>query len=123
MRRQHLFPDVTGGLHLPERSKAMNRVFYEGRPVPELPSWEDDRRQAQQQSSDISTLQRAKELLCDLWKQGRVTIEVRFAAENALSAALYAVEAPAQRDITLAEGAYYSGEQWKREQEAKNREF
>lgn len=79
--------------------------------------------QAQAQASDVATLTRAKELLCDLWKAGRVTAEVRFDAEAILSAALYAVENPAAKNLTKHEGAGFAGSQWIREQRRSNEPF
>lgn len=82
-----------------------------------------DREQAQAQASDLFTLQRAKEILARLWKDSRIDMYVRTEGEVALSAALYAVENPNLTKITKRIGAIAAGEQWAREQEAKNREF
>lgn len=123
MSNPHFTAGVISATEGHERRKAMlvkDRPYhaYEGN------DWQEGEREpVQQQSSDIFVLQRSKELLCELWKQGRVTAEVRFAAENALSAALEAVENPVLKKVTLAEGAYYSGQQFQREQARKNEEF
>lgn len=79
--------------------------------------------QMQAQAADIHTIQRAKELLCDLWKQGRVKIEVWTEGGAALSAALHAVEDPSIKSASLALGASLSNEQWLKEQRSKNEPF
>ena len=78
---------------------------------------------AREQAVDSYTLTRAKELLCELWKQGRITADVRFTAESVLSAALYAVENPEARNITQHQGAQMSAAQWLRGQRRINEPF
>lgn len=106
-----------------DRETSMSgRIYIGNRLVPEGTSLEE-RRALQQQSNDIYVLQRAKEILVDLWKAGRITPEVRFTGENCLSAALHAVEEPSARKLTIAHGALLAGEQWQREQERNRNEF
>lgn len=78
---------------------------------------------AQQQASDSYILEAAKEILCKLWKEERLTLMVRAVAEAGLAAALHATEFPGLRKIDLRQGAALSERQWAKAEEAKSREF
>lgn len=85
------------------------------------PSSEDA--QAQEQAADTYTLTVAKELLCDLFKQGRITAECRFAGENILAVALHAIENPDLRKLASALGPRLAMAQWVKEQGKQNEPF
>lgn len=82
-----------------------------------------DESNALAQANDCYVLQRAKEILCDLWKEGRIHINVRAEGDVALAAALHATENPEARGITQFQGEKLANEQWQREQERKDEEF
>lgn len=101
----------------------MSRRDYDWSPGVHTPEWDPEQKQAIEQSLDRQMIEHVKELLCTLWKQGRITIEVRTAGDSALGAALHAVECPNTTPITLSEGQQLSGQQWLREQRSNSREF
>lgn len=76
-----------------------------------------------QQANDAYICERAKELLCELWKGGRIDIDTRCQGENALSAALHAIENPDLRNLTLRQGATLANQQWVRDQRRSSRDF
>lgn len=79
--------------------------------------------EAMEQSLDAQMVEHVKELLANLWKQGRINIDVRMQGENALSAAVAAVENPALRNLTPQQGARLANEQWARDQRRADRDF
>lgn len=79
--------------------------------------------EAQSQASDTFVLQRAKELLADLWKQGRIDTQVYASGSVCLAAALFAVEHPDVQGVTKRMGQLWGVKLDEREQEAKGREF
>lgn len=79
--------------------------------------------QLQQQASDSYAVMRTKELLCELWKEGRITAEARFMGENVLSAALHALENPSLAKLGTTHGAKLANAQWHREQERNHEPF
>ena len=82
-----------------------------------------EEREALDMAWEITTLARAKQLLTDLWQQGRLDITARSAGENALCAAILAIEEPHLRRVNALQGQKYALAQWQKEQERKNREF
>lgn len=79
--------------------------------------------EAIEQSLDAQMIEHVKELLCTLWKQGRVNIDVRMMGEHALSAALHVVENPELRNLTPQQGMTLSNQQWQRDQRRNSRDF
>lgn len=85
--------------------------------------WTPEEALAIEQSLDMQMIEHVKELLCALWKQGRITIDTRVAGDSALGAALRAVAQPAVRNLTLKDGLTYSNDQWLHNQRSTSREF
>ena len=77
----------------------------------------------QEQNNELYALQRAKEILSDLEKQGRITTGLREAGIVALSAAILATEQPYMRNLGHQAGLRASTEQYEKAKEAKNRAF
>jgi hypothetical protein len=101
----------------------MTRLF--NRYQHETPEPQEDYMSAlsQQQASDSHLLEEAKVLLAWLWLNNRVTLEVRSAAEAALSAALYAIEFPGLRRVGMEQGKSLAAQQWLKKQREADREF
>lgn len=85
--------------------------------------WSPEEALAIEQSLDLQMIEHVKELLCTLWKQGRISIAARAAGDSALSAARYAVEYPEERDLSLLQGELLSHVHWLGNQEGRTREF
>lgn len=89
----------------------------------EIVLWTEEEGGAIRQSLDIQMVEHVKELLCSLWKGGRIDIDTRCQGENALSAALHAIENPDLRNLTLRQGATLANRQWMRDQRRSGDEF
>lgn len=85
--------------------------------------WTEGAWRAIEQSLDMQMIAHTKELLCTLWKGGRIDIDTRCQGENALSAALHAIENPDLRNLTLRQGATLANQQWMRDQRRDSSEF
>ena len=101
----------------------MSRRNGNGEGRSEHQPWTQEEALAIEQSLDVQMLEHVKELLCTLWKQGRIHIGARSAGDAAVGAARHAVENPARRNITLDEGARVGNAQWFAQQEALNHDF
>lgn len=73
--------------------------------------------------ADRQTLIEAKHILRSLWKQSRINLDVRSEGEMALSAALFALDAPAVRNVSMRMGALKAAEQWREEQARRDLPF
>lgn len=78
---------------------------------------------AQQQAHEAYLCERAKALLSELWKAGRIHIDCRIQGEAALSAALHAVENPGLRNLSQGQGAALANHQWLRELRRSGHDF
>lgn len=87
------------------------------------PLFTADEQQEIDRSLDLQMIEYVKELLCTLWKQGRITTEVRTAGDAALGAARHATECAPLHPITYREGLQFSNRQWYAKQEVQNDEF
>lgn len=79
--------------------------------------------EAVEQGWEAQRMEHVKEVLTNLWKQGRISIDTRMTGENALSAALHAIENPGLRNLTPQQGMTLANEQWLRESRRNSREF
>ena len=96
-------------------------LFIEMQREPDL--GERERTTALEGSNELYALQRAKEILSDLEKQGRITTGLREQGIIALSAAILATEHPYMRSLGTQAGLRASTEQYEAQQRGKNREF
>lgn len=93
------------------------------------PEWRKDRwttqeeEETQAQAADVQTLQRAKALLCELWKQGRISKHLYYLGTVNFSAALLAVEDPSRTFVESRDGIQAAQDQWAREQERSHVSF
>ena len=98
------------------------QIFVEGLHVEDYP-YGITEAQAMEQNNELYALRRAKEILTDLERQGRITTGLREQGVIALSAAIKAVEHPYMRNLGTQAGLRASTEQYEAQQRGKNREF
>ena len=96
-------------------------LFIEMQREPDIE--ESERATMQEQNNELYALQRAKEILSDLEKQGRITTGLREQGVIALSAAIKAVEYPYMRNLGTQAGLRASTEQYEKAKEVKGRTF